>query len=385
MSNKSNFSIGVAVANCSGAMEADTISKNEASLKSLTSRKNQMKKLIVFFVVLCSSVGLWGQETIKFESIKNVANNGNLNAQYIVGTTYLYGSEDNIYLGDTKLDIKIDRNLSQAIYWLLKAAEKGHKDSQDALGSIYEGQYGGEKDEEKAIYWYQKSLEQGENTPFDGITQFRLGILYEKKGDKTKAEYWYQKSAKGGNVWAQFYLGRLEIGNDDLIMGEIWLQKAANNEHRQAQFLLGIYYMSYDEDNNTALYWLERADKNNDPMSIGQFSEEQKIDCKKYISELKAQGYSSTPTASIGQQVEIIKENAYSSINETDCLTWPNNEIKSKAGKEEWDKFGFIPKNGMKGQIISITRHCDSGRITYILLINNKFYVPISAADIKVL
>jgi len=35
---QSKFSIETAVANCSGAMEADTISKNGVSLKSLTSR-----------------------------------------------------------------------------------------------------------------------------------------------------------------------------------------------------------------------------------------------------------------------------------------------------------------------------------------------------------
>jgi len=40
MSNKSNFSTEAAVANCSGAMEAETIQKNEASLKSHKSRGN---------------------------------------------------------------------------------------------------------------------------------------------------------------------------------------------------------------------------------------------------------------------------------------------------------------------------------------------------------
>jgi len=40
MSYKSNFSIETAVANRSGAMEADTILKNEQSLKSQMSRGN---------------------------------------------------------------------------------------------------------------------------------------------------------------------------------------------------------------------------------------------------------------------------------------------------------------------------------------------------------
>ena len=64
MLHKSNFSIETAVANCSGAMEADTISKNGRILKSQMSRENFLK-LIVFFIVICTSVGAWGQ-TFRF-------------------------------------------------------------------------------------------------------------------------------------------------------------------------------------------------------------------------------------------------------------------------------------------------------------------------------
>jgi len=60
MLHKSNFSIGAAVANQSGAMEADTISKNGRSSKSHTSR-GIFLKLIVFFIAVCASVEAWGQ------------------------------------------------------------------------------------------------------------------------------------------------------------------------------------------------------------------------------------------------------------------------------------------------------------------------------------
>ena len=52
MLHKSNFSIEAAFANCSGAMEADTISKNGASLK----------KLIVFCITICFSASLYAQQ-----------------------------------------------------------------------------------------------------------------------------------------------------------------------------------------------------------------------------------------------------------------------------------------------------------------------------------
>ena len=60
---KSNFLVETAVANQSGAMEADTISKNGRSLKSLTSKGNLMKSLILFCVLVCSSQGTWGQKS----------------------------------------------------------------------------------------------------------------------------------------------------------------------------------------------------------------------------------------------------------------------------------------------------------------------------------
>jgi len=58
MLHKSNSPIESAVANCSGAMEADTISKNGVSLKIQTS-----KVIMLFFAVICFSNILLGQAT----------------------------------------------------------------------------------------------------------------------------------------------------------------------------------------------------------------------------------------------------------------------------------------------------------------------------------
>ena len=52
MLHKSNFSIKAAVANCSGAIEADTISKNGRSLKSQMSKENIGRKLVCLFALI---------------------------------------------------------------------------------------------------------------------------------------------------------------------------------------------------------------------------------------------------------------------------------------------------------------------------------------------
>ena len=96
--------------------------------------------------------------------------------------------------------------------------------------------------------------------------------------------------------------------------------------------------------------------------------------------------FGNAPTDANGRQVEIIDAGKiYPTINETDCLIWPNNDIKSKAGRDEWDRFGFEPKTGMKGQIISTAEGCSNGVLIYILLINSEFYVPIGAVGVRLL
>jgi len=82
MLHKSNFSIGTAVANCSGAMEAETISKNGASLKSQTSKGNNLIFTIAF--VLFSSY-CFGQSV----SVQQNQQNVNINLPVIEKTVYV--------------------------------------------------------------------------------------------------------------------------------------------------------------------------------------------------------------------------------------------------------------------------------------------------------
>ena len=92
------------------------------------------------------------------------------------------------------------------------------------------------------------------------------------------------------------------------------------------------------------------------------------------------------PTDANGRQAEIINAGRIRpTINQGNSLIWPNNDIKSKAGRNEWERFGFEPKTGMKGQVISTTKLCSIGRLIYILLIDNKFYVPIDADAVRLL
>lgn len=179
--------------NLNKVMETESISKDGVGLKNLMSRKNLMKKIFLFSIVFCVSEGVWGQETVYWESIKRNATNGDIKAQLYVGMIYALGSDD--FFKDNseyKLDTKISENLEQAVYWFRKAAEQGEVNSQFFLGkSYYEGD-GVTQDYTQAVYWFRKAAEQG-NTD----AQFHLGLCYDNgygiEKDGNTALYWYEK------------------------------------------------------------------------------------------------------------------------------------------------------------------------------------------------
>lgn len=61
------------------------------------------------------------------EKCTNAAEQGNIEAQYQMGTLYQYGG----------LDDKPPRDMEKAVKWLRLAAEQGHIDAQSALGRMY--------------------------------------------------------------------------------------------------------------------------------------------------------------------------------------------------------------------------------------------------------
>ena len=88
---------------------------------------------------------------------------GNIQEQVSIGKYYYFGAWG---LGEN-IDYK------KALFWLTKAAEQGHVESQHSVGFMhYEGQ-GTQIDYETAFHWYTKAAEQG-YTP----SQNNLGCLY---------------------------------------------------------------------------------------------------------------------------------------------------------------------------------------------------------------
>ena len=91
------------------------------------------------------------------------------------------------------------------------------------------------------------------------------------------------------------------------------------------------------------------------------------------IEKMNASLPSSTLTVGTTVEINDVGKNAYTTINESDCLKWPSPEIKAKGGESGWGS--FYPKNGSKGVIVDVTRHCmAAGTTVYIVKIED-YYV----------
>ena len=129
--------------------------------------------------------------------------------------------------GDYTLELKLIRPL----------AEQGNADAQFALGSMYCNGYGVPQDCNQAETWYRKGVDgyrkAAEQGDADG--QFKLGVRYERgegvARDYAQALLWYRKAAEQGDAVAQQTLGSMyEDGKgvpQDYVLAYMWYNLAA--------------------------------------------------------------------------------------------------------------------------------------------------------------
>ena len=171
------------------------------------------------------------------ESMKwllKAANDGNAVSMNNIGAIYITGGHG------------IEKNLEKGIQWYLKAAEKGNSTAMGNLGNLYENGTGVEKDINKAVEWYKKAFDNGNE---DGA--YNLGRLYWKgngvREDNKLALEWFKKAAAKGQTDAMAYVGHvLEYAKDlgyDWEESRKWYEKAANNGNRWGKRELGEFYL----------------------------------------------------------------------------------------------------------------------------------------------
>ena len=181
-----------------------------------------MKRLAtITLALLCTSISLLGSSESIFQKAEELeksgkvdedikryteaANEGNSQAQYSLGCSYLAGSG-------------VEKNEKEALKWIRKAAEQGNMYAESHLGFCYIMGYGIEQDEVEGIKWLEKSAKQGYTH-----AQLELGNCYlfgrSVKKSQTKAIKWLTKAAEQGDRVAMMTLGVEYIHCDNIQYG----------------------------------------------------------------------------------------------------------------------------------------------------------------------
>ena len=133
----------------------------------------------------CRKAWVRNDDGTAFKECEPLAEQGNADAQYALGTLYERGRV-------------WSRDYVEAAKWYRKAAEQGHARAQIELGHLYAAGEGVTKDHAEAVKWYRKAAEQG-----NADAQSELGFVYARGGkgvwqDLSAAHMWYNIAAVNG-------------------------------------------------------------------------------------------------------------------------------------------------------------------------------------------
>lgn len=146
---------------------------------------------------------------------------------------------------------------------LIKQADTGDKDAQFAVGSAYDFGQGAPRDGEKAKKYYLMAAEQGH-----AEAQNSLGSIFEAEGNYTEAASWYYQAMQQGhplaiNSIAHYYLQGMGVPQDKNKGIELYI-KAANLGMPQAMYNLGVIHIVgeiVEKDVPKGCVWVIRAYK----------------------------------------------------------------------------------------------------------------------------
>lgn len=155
---------------------------------------------------------------------RKAAENGHVEAQYILATMYRTGRG-------------LPRDMAQAVKWYGRSAEGGYPMAQFTLGNMHLKGDGVPRNVPMALVLLGKAAEQGHPQ-----AQYNLGVYYYSQGGQAgyrKAENWFLSAAGQGESSSQYALGRLySTPHDgvrlDRVRAYAWYSLAAANGNRDA-------------------------------------------------------------------------------------------------------------------------------------------------------
>ncbi|MBV5266777.1 peptidoglycan-binding protein [Pinisolibacter aquiterrae] len=160
-------------------------------------------------------------ETIGPEALRSAAVAGDAKAAFEIGLRYAEGRT-------------VPADLTKAVAWYGRAADKGLATAQYRLAVAYEKGLGVARDPEKSKALYKAAAEQG-----NVRAMHNLGVIYANARDMASAVPWFQKAADLGLKDSQFNLGIIHaLGSgvkQDLAVSYKWFALAARQGDAEAE------------------------------------------------------------------------------------------------------------------------------------------------------
>ena len=173
------------------------------------------------------------------------AESGNVDAQYQLGM--LYQTKEHLHY-------------KEAFRWLLKAAEQGHAEAQNAAGEMLKDGKKIGKNLKEAFRWFFLSAEQGNAAACYNLADaYYKGIGCDESNDQ--AFYWYQKAVDLGKWEALFQLGTMYlegIGTPvDEEKAEECFCKLVEHDDDAYTFIINEYRS--ERQNDKVFEWIRKA------------------------------------------------------------------------------------------------------------------------------
>lgn len=162
-----------------------------------------------------------------------------------------------------------NKEYTEAVKQLKKAANQGHAEAQNSLGDCYFHGDGVERDSVLALKWYKRAAEQGL-----AVAQYNIGVCYKtSRGVAQNYEEgikWFEKAAEQGHLDSQRTLSNLYLYGkfcgrsvpQNYEKAKKWFERAAENNDPESQFMLGICYdhgYGTEKDLSLAAQWYKKA------------------------------------------------------------------------------------------------------------------------------
>ena len=184
-----------------------------------TKTNNRFLLIIILSIAFfhCVRCGANSTESGKINTLIELANTGDANAQFNLGMMYSSGRG-------------VPRNDVEAVKWFRKAAEQNNVQAQLTLGNMYSSGRGVPRNDAEAVKWLRKAAKQN-----NVQAQLTLGIMYSTEcgvpRNDAEAVKWFRKAAEQNDAQAQCLLGGMYLNGKGVPRNKVtaykWLNLAA--------------------------------------------------------------------------------------------------------------------------------------------------------------